>query len=297
MRKYLNDRPTTKLPLRSTTSCLFCLENIKSNETSRLIAHVKRCNKIELELKDEVLSEIHSNSKQFVNEEDLNVRLSQIIVRNNLPLRLVKCEMFKKLIKDICPDWRLVTREKISSQIIPQASKTIQKEFQSLLRSKEDYVLSLEFDHWTDLRKKSLLGVVSSYTDGSRYLFSLEDVSLVGHSTSAIVDALKKIIERLPQSKINASISDSASACKAAREQLVQELDGHYLQHRCFPHFLNRMGDSYTSQSSISVILDWSTKIVSYVNNNRRLSDRLAADGRKKMVKAVSVRGTLISTC
>lgn len=116
-------------------------------------------------------------------------------------------------------------------------------DFLGLLNTSDDYCLSIEFDHWSDKGNRSLLGVVSSYTNGSRYLVSLEDVSLKGHSADAIVDSLKAIIAKLPASKINAFVSDSASSWKAARERLVDVLDGHYIQHRCFAHIPNRMGE------------------------------------------------------
>jgi len=60
------------------------------------------------------------------------------------------------------------------------------KEFLTLVQNLDDYKIAIEFDHWTDGCHPSLLGVVATITGGQQYLICLEDVSMIGHSSSAI---------------------------------------------------------------------------------------------------------------
>lgn len=77
------------------------------------------------------------------------------------------------------------------------------------------------------------MAVVATLPDGSRFLLSLEDVSIQGKSTAALLISLKEGLFKIRNiRKVNSIQSDSASSCKSAREKLVSGKNfAHIIEH------------------------------------------------------------------
>lgn len=123
-----------------------------------------------------------------------------------------------------------------------------------LVRSSDDYFLSIEFDHLSDFSHRSILAIIATTSNGARIMIALEDASLYGKTADDIVEPLKKNLDQFPKAKINSIISDSASSCKKAREELTKDPDfQHIIQHRCLAHLLHSMGDKFSEDPVISI--------------------------------------------
>lgn len=123
-----------------------------------------------------------------------------------------------------------------------------------LVRSSDDYFLSIEFDHLSDFSHRSILAIIATTSNGARIMIALEDASLYGKIADDIVEPLKKNLDQFPKAKINSIISDSASSCKRAREELTKDPDfQHIIQHRCLAHLLHSMGDKFSEDPVISI--------------------------------------------
>lgn len=155
-----------------------------------------------------------------------------------------------------------------------------------------DWSLSVEFDHWQDANKRSLLGVVVSYGDnGSKYLLDIVDVSTEGHGSNVTVDRIKTSLECINPSSINSFISDSASACKAAREQLViSQPFQHVIQHRCLAHLINLVGKHISKDSCMAASIRSASKLAGIVANNSRIVARIREAQNSRVVPPCSAR-------
>lgn len=114
-----------------------------------------------------------------------------MIDENNIPLSCVSSLSFRRFIGLACPDWEAPSRYILSSDYVPELALEADQEFQHQLRTNNLY-LSIEFDHWLDANNRSLLGVIVSYGQGSRYVCDLIDVSISGHSSKVIVEKVAK---------------------------------------------------------------------------------------------------------
>lgn len=189
--------------------------------------------------------------------------------------------------------WNLMSRNELSMVYLPIIAHKTEHKFTLFLQSLGEASLSIEFDHWMDICHRSILAIVATTKDGKRYLIKLEDVSLKGKTTQAIVETLHEGLHLIPPRTINAIMSDSASACKAAREQLVNEKNSPYasvIQYRCIAHFVNSIGNHITSEESLTDLFIWANRLVTFINSRSKIAAKLSKSGLQRLSKATSVR-------
>lgn len=236
--------------------CNSCKKSFKSRHNSRLISHLNRCPEFD-------------KDKMPVIEEDENTKTTQFFLKfaieNNIPLTSIETNTFKEFISRDLKKWKKPSRYELSSIYAVTKSRMLQQQFMNELNSNKISKLTIEFDHWSELGGRSILGVIASRADGRKYLLDLIDVSLKGHSSLAIVDDLKTVIESIGPNVVNSIMSDSASSCKKAREDLTS-VDGfaHIIQHRCLAHLFNLIGSKTLSKTPI---LDQAVKNVSSITS------------------------------
>lgn len=172
---------------RSHYRCRGCMVVLKTNKTSRLLSHVKSCDRLAIELRDK-LGEIQESfpvvfrSAQKAKNLKLNLLWAEMLISNNIALAFSECNFLKRLLVDIGSEWFPPPRHDTSFKYIPKLSRLAEEKFNRTLETFDDFQLSIEFDHWQDNVRRSILGVITTLLDGSRYLITLEDVSLKGHS-------------------------------------------------------------------------------------------------------------------
>lgn len=214
----------------SISTCRGCNQKFKSNKMSKLIRHGSKCESLEQQIRDKI--EVYAKNG-CVELDDLNMLITKFIVKNNLPFRILDCRFFKTLVNKGYPDNHLVSRITISDSYISALSEEATKQFYDTNRD-DSYTLSIEFDHYEDYSHRSLLGVLSTKNSGRRYLLDIFDVSIHGKSGLITVDLIEQALKDVKLRSINSIISDSASACKLARQELVDlENYKHVIEHRC----------------------------------------------------------------
>lgn len=130
--------------------------------------------------------------------------------------------------------------------------------------------MTVMFDHWEDANHRSFLGVIATQSNGKRFLLDLRDVSLKGHFADVSVKELVEILQDLPKRAINSIVSDSASACKKAREDFVNITQfKHVIHHRCLAHLMNLIGTKVSSNNvPISATIKQAMKATSIISNS-----------------------------
>jgi len=203
-----------------------------------------------------ILGSYESKKKAITTLAHRNNRISELwthyMVENNVALHSVDSHSFAQLTHEIFPEWKCPERHVFSRKYLPALSRVIEDKMGALLKQKGDDFVSVEFDHWSDINGKSILGILLTLNGGDRYLLSLVDVSLEGHSAEKTLPILMKEIRKIPANCINSIVSDSASACKLTRELIVKQ-PGYQriIQHRCLAPLLNRMGSDFASNNHV----------------------------------------------
>lgn len=150
--------------------------------------------------------------------------------------------------------------------------------------------VSAEFDHWKDPNQRNLLAIVITLRDGERYLLDICDVFLESQTCEAFKGVLKRSLASGAK-YLNSIVSDSQSACKKAREILVEEETfSHVIQHRCLAHLLNRLGNHITKSESFLDIMSWASKITSIAKNSTLFIAKLRVKNKRRLPPTNEVR-------
>lgn len=279
------------------SKCVFCSRIIKTTENLKLLPHVAACSKIEKGVRDDLIDQRNKRERPTTKSEllshDLNSMLARSMIKNNVPFRILECPIFKETLRRAESKWQILSRLEMSNKYVPLIAKQASSDFEHRLHTFGEQCLSIEFDHWSDINHRSILAIVATMPNGKRHLVKLEDVSLKGHTTLAIVESLTEGLHGIPSKFINAIMSDSASSCKAARERLVQDKKSpysHVIQYRCMAHFINSIGNHITSDEDVAAIFTWANRLVSFVNNKGIINAKLTAQNENKLSKPTSVR-------
>lgn len=84
-----------------------------------------------------------------------------------------------------------------------------------------NWSITVEFDY-ADIGSESVLAILLN-TNQKRFLLSWIDATSVGKSATVIEPSLKQHLALMPRDKLSAIVSDSASSCKFARDNISKE--------------------------------------------------------------------------
>lgn len=246
---------------RRMSRCQGCLNIMNTSELDRLVTHIKNCHKTSSDLKENVIFDYQKSLK--INNDTRNRKLTRFLAAGNIGIRVVHLKAFHNFIEDFDKDYKPPTRRQVSERFIPLISHEIEQTFVGRMMRETRPQLSIEFDHWTDANRKSLLGVIATTIDGKRFVIDFIEEHI--HTAVAIVEKLQQALNKIPSETINAVISDSASSCIKARQNLTNlEQYKHVISHRCIAHLLNRIG-GYLSDSrhnpAIAGPLSWAREL------------------------------------
>lgn len=273
------------------TTCLHCSQKLITNRHIRWESHVRRCDKIPEHIAERFLTSCASLNlvRRDKVSDEYNIRFGEVMIETGLHLALLRSKRFRDLMRDICPKWKMASSEEMSSYYFARICSNVEKDYAQLISETKDYSLSIEYDHWSDINGQSLFGVAVTSGNGRSYLHSLDNVTMDGHATEAILMPLKRSMSALPSKKINSVISDSASSCKAAREQLVCDLEwSHVIEHRCIAHLLNRV--AHLIGRDIDYLIESASQLSNFIRNDAILCSLLKQVGICKPTKAVETR-------
>lgn len=204
--------------------CLGCKKVKITNHGIRLMKHASKCYKLDEEvwtlLQDKLTSATNINldlGSTGKTDDELNTLFTSMVVANNLSLNIVDNLWFKKFISKLNPKWKIPPSIELTGIYLQHLSKKLTEHFMNALAGAENFTFSIEFDHWSDATRRSLLAIVATMEGGKRFLLYLEDVSSKGHSADAIAGSLIDALSNINTKKLNSLVSDSASSCRAAR--------------------------------------------------------------------------------
>lgn len=273
--------------------CKYCLTSYKGHNSDRFLDHLaKKCVSAPQSVREHFNSVIRDSEHIGpTGRSDMNTKFARIIIKNNIPLRICGCKLFISFMKEYCRGGKIASQERMMDFYVTRLAARTDRKFAKLVADSCDYSLMIEFDHWTDPLNRSILGITATFPKGTKHLMTLEDVSLIGHSSDAIVPSLVAALSKIPSRKINCIISDNASNCVSARAKLcTQQNFAHLLNQRCLPHWLNRIG-SYVCQREKAVdTITTCNKIVYFLSKDAYILAQLKKAGANRCRRAVATR-------
>lgn len=280
---------------RAIITCLGCRNEMKTSDTMRLAKHITKCFSIPEEKREIIKHKLrnlpfYGTSEQAKKRDKQCIQILRIFTRYNCPLSIFNDTDFKKFMKTEA-GLEFGDRNTMARKYLRYEANQRALEMNRVIETSDDYSISIEFDHFRDLSHRSILAILATISNGARIIIALDDVTYSGKRAQDILEPLKKKLEKLPTKKLNSVISDSASSCKLAREQLCLDPDfKHIIQHRCLAHLLNSMGDHLSEQSSVKPMIITATKLVSFINNHEKIAAKLKQAGHNRLSKATETR-------
>lgn len=280
----------------TSTICKHCNWKSTTNEYGRLYGHILSCKSISEQDKDELKQDWDNNSKERLvdplpglESDRWNIALANVMIRKNIPFRLLEDKGFRDLIKEAAPGWVLVNRKQMSQRLLPNLSSECFKSFRA--EEFREHELSIEFDYWKDYSHRSILGVLATRCDGSRHLIALTDVTGSPHTGRSTFDNLKGALHDIDPRRINSVVSDGASVCNLARSIMVRTKDfRHLIEHKCMAHFLNLIGKKFTESKIMSDTMSDANALTAKISINDYLCSKLSEAGLRRVTRPSAVR-------
>lgn len=166
--------------------CTGCEISFVSRSHSRMINHLKSCNKANFDSRMTELA-VQAQPGQETTNSITTKMFARALIDAGWSLKGIESDGFKRFIGRLNKSWKIPSRQELSSVYIPLLSLQEDKKFRAKLSSSSSEI-TIEFDHWQDANHRCFLGILATYTDGKRYLLDLRDVSLMGHHTDVIVE-------------------------------------------------------------------------------------------------------------
>lgn len=244
--------------------CLGCGQKLANRGHKRILSHLSSCSKSNYQSDMPVIVDDPQTTESITNELYLKA-----LIDGNWSLNSTESPHVRKFFARLNSRWTIPSRRDMSALYIPRESQKCYKKFIDSL-AHITTTISIEFDHWKDANNRSFLGVLATGDDGKRFILDLKDVSLRGHGAPVIVEELVNSLKDVPLKSINSIVSDNASACVKAREDIVK-LRGfkHVMQHRCLAHFINLIGSRITNKKdSFGQVVEQASRVVAIISSS-----------------------------
>jgi len=288
--------------------CKGCGSQFLKVKNERLVNHARKCEDLDQDLKQELVAEFeeHMSRKQkrqhssSLGEHDLEQiqhhresLLVDLIATNSLPLSLVESSELKEFVGALDPSFKLISRKKLTSTLVPERALSIFNSTISALRKAPRFTLTIEFDGWTSVSGVGLMALVVTTKIGNSALVDLVDISSEMHTGQYLADIACRSIERcgIPLSNFNTIITDEASNFRNARGLIKSKLSAtHLLEYRCLAHVYNLIGASISGDTIIKRILRQLVDLISNIDRSQRLVAKLRQLGANRLTHPVPTR-------
>ena len=235
--------------------------------------------------------------------KNITDRVTQMIVQDLRPIRVVECDGFRDLISYLEPGYVLPSRKQFTADINLKHARC--KEVLKERLKKEVQFMSLTTDIWTSLATKSYLTVTAHYIDRSWALqaFVLETLPFPERHTGVnIADKLKALVGRWEIMDSVMMVShDQGSNMKATMEILNEECNWKSLH--CAAHCLQLCILAGFNINAIDRLLSATKKIVAHFHHSVVASEALKQKqtqmsmSGKNWSQVVLLDGTLLMKC
>ncbi|XP_046800992.1 E3 SUMO-protein ligase ZBED1-like [Lucilia cuprina] len=201
------------------------------------------------------------------------------IIMDNKPFATVEGKGFLQLMKEVCPLYKVPSRETIKSRIDTKY-EVMSNIFKSFINNAESYCIT--YDIWTEtMQNKSFVGVTIHFLDklkllsGTLGVFELTE----SHTSAYIKEKLKEIFAEwhISVPKVSAVITDNDSTVM----KVNREIFGEKKIIPCFAHTINLVvTKSIDNETDCTELISKVRNIIKFIKRSVNASDEL----RKRQV-------------
>lgn len=281
-------------------NCLGCNESFKEGRIDRLVNHANFCRKTDPTLassfKDEYeffLTNKRSKKPGLDIQKRADRSLARAIACNDLPISVVESEEMRDFITLLNPVYKLPSRRKMSSVLIPTLANELRTNSLKLMAAANNYTLTIEFDGWTSNAGMHVVAIVLTDLVGRSYVLDLIDTSDTVNTAESLAELAVRAVEEsgIELCKFNSIITDEASNCKAARQLIKQNLaHGALIEYRCMAHLFNLIGAGMSKNSVIKPTLEQLLELINILSRHKLLISAIRKHGGNKAVRSVPTR-------
>ncbi|KAE8793587.1 hypothetical protein D1007_31746 [Hordeum vulgare] len=156
-------------------------------------------------------------------------------------------------------------------------------------RIKYSHGVSVVSDGWTNMKNHPLINVIASNSRGSMFLYA-EDFSGEEKTGEAIAQFLLQAIEEIGPSNVLQVITDNASNCRVAGEE-IQKVHKHIFWSPCVVHTLNLVFKDFAKKFAWMVDTYQTGKaIVKFFRNHQHFQDLFRRNSKLDLLKVSKTR-------
>lgn len=263
--------------------CLLCHKVWQSYQKSRIMSHIlEECPGTSVELRETYNSKTtHDDSRKDLLE---GLYLKHIVM-NSQPFTITHPEYLREIFTHLnVPNFPPLTN-RITGELMRKYVRRSNTFFNYLVSQSGESV-TLEFDFWSDKKRRSIWACVVNIGYPNKYTFvhSVSDKTDYVHEARMIKCLIADAINDIGPEHVVAIVSDQASNMKAAREMAVAEFPG-LIQSRCLAHYANLLLQDNFDIPCIKETFAKAKDVVSYIRGHSALRNHASMRNLKTFVQ------------
>ncbi|XP_045780821.1 E3 SUMO-protein ligase ZBED1-like [Maniola jurtina] len=273
---YVNTNPSTSLgSIKEINSSQNLVASTPSSIDVRVSKAVSQPNV------DDFINNIKSiTSQDGTKSKKITEAITNFIIMDNRPFSAVEGKGFLQLMKEVCPLYKVPSRETIKSRIDDKYD-AMSNLFKTYIKNAENYCIT--YDIWTEtMQNKSFVGLTIHFLDKSKLLSGTLGVFELteSHTSLYITEKLKEIFAEwnISIEKVSAIITDSDSTLM----KVNRDMFGEKKIIPCFAHKINLVvTKSIEDAKNCNILISKVRDIVKFIKRSVNASDEL----RKRQIE------------
>jgi hypothetical protein len=226
-----------------------------------------------------------------VERDDVDHKIIRFLCANGIPFNVLRSPYWEEMISAVSkvPGYKPPSYEKARTTLLDSEKECVHRELNEFREKFEEFGVSIVSDGWTNIKNKHLINILASNCFGSMFLYA-SDFSNVQQSAANIAEFLKTGFKLVGPSNVVQVITDNATNCKLAGEELKQTYK-YIFWSPCVVHTLNLifkdlahefhwLGETYLQ----------SKEIVKYITNHSKALAIFRSNEKLELIKIAKTR-------
>ncbi|KAG5685058.1 hypothetical protein PVAND_014259 [Polypedilum vanderplanki] len=206
----------------------------------------KRRSESSIQSNQQISNSVEISAITEESQNKIDIKLANFFFRTGISLRIVESEIFKELVKELNPSYKLPCTKKLSGAFLDKQFSKCSTVLDEILENSNN--LTLVSDGWTNTR-----GIIQK--------------------AEAVADAIFEVIESLGSQKFCAFVSDNALVMKAVWK-LIEAKYPNISAYGCAAHAVNLLIKDIVNTTESSKTIKNAEKIIKFVKNHHIVKDK-----------------------
>lgn len=228
-----------------------------------------------------------------IEREEIDMKIANFFFRTGISLRLVDSNAFKEMIHSLNPSYAesMTSAKSLSGSLLDKQYITYSQQLNQILENTGN--LTLVSDGWTNIRGDHIVNFCVKASGQKPFFYSSIDTSGIVQDSSAIAEAIIKVIEELGPQKFSCVVTDNANVMKAAWK-LIEEKFPHISTNGCAAHGVNLLVKDLASTNDNAKTIKEAEKVIKFFRNHHIVKAKL--EEKRKAAKIARGLSMPVST-